>query len=109
MGANRLLATPDLYPAVFHAVVRNGSGVIYSSDTPWTMLSCAKRFRLFLNLLRKTPSHPLYGAAKARWSVRPRGGAVEIARAEAASGRDVTALNAALVARGLAAEEGEDD
>lgn len=101
MGANRKLATPDLYPAVFHAVLRNGMGLITASDTPWTALSCAKRFRLFLALLRGMPSHPLYGVAKARWSVLPRNGAVSISRCDLAPAGESTALNALLVDNAL--------
>lgn len=101
MGANRKLATPDLYPAVFHAILRNGAGLVHASDTPWTALSCAKRFRLFLALLRGMPQHPLYGLAKARWSVLPRNGAVSISRCDLAPAGQATALNALLVDQAL--------
>lgn len=69
MGRNRTMASPEAYPAIFHEVCRNGSGIIFLSDVPWTGISTAKRFRLFLALLKSQPAHPLHAQANRRWSV----------------------------------------
>lgn len=69
MGANRKLATPEAYPAAFLAALRNGSAVLYAEDLPWTIGSTAKRFRLFLALLKERPLHDLHQAACHRWAV----------------------------------------
>ena len=78
MGANRPAATPEAYPAAFSSALRNGAGVFYAADIPWTPISTAKRFRLFLSLVRKRPTHPFYENAIKRWSVRPSGLALTV-------------------------------
>lgn len=70
MGANRKLATPEAYPAIFLRAVENKGAVIYAQDLPWTTISAAKRFRLFLALVKGLPQHRLYPGAKLRWSVQ---------------------------------------
>lgn len=69
MGANRTMATPEAYPAAYLAAIRNGAGVLYAADIPWTTGSAAKRFRLLLALLRSLPHHELHSIAKRRWHV----------------------------------------
>lgn len=69
MGANRRMASPEAYPAAFVAAVRNGGGVIFAEDMPWTTGSAAKRFRLFLAVIRAHPEHALHKAASVRWHV----------------------------------------
>ena len=69
MGRNRQPASPEAYPAVFLAAIRNGGGVFYASDLIWTPGSTAKRFRLLLAQLRTLPHHDLYRRAMARWHV----------------------------------------
>ena len=67
MGKNRRLQSPEAYPAVFLAITRNGGGVVYAEDTPWTSGSVAKRFRLFLAVVRARPLHPLHGQSLVQW------------------------------------------
>ena len=69
MGRNRKMASPEAYPAIFHEIARNGSGIIFAVDVPWTTISTVKRFRLFLALIKTKPDHPLYKQACRRWSV----------------------------------------
>lgn len=69
MGQNRTLPTPEAYPIAFHVIVREGGGVLYLRDVPWTRASTVKRFRLFINLLRRLKAHPLHTWAQRRWSV----------------------------------------
>lgn len=87
MGANRPFANPSLYPAAFHATVQNGAGIMYTWDLPWTVKSSAKRFWLFLSLLRKDHEHPLHWNAVKRWSCRAEGGAVIAAIVQAGEPR----------------------
>jgi len=69
MGANRTMVSPEAYPAAFLAAVRNGGGVFYAADLPWTTGSAAKRFRLLLALLRGLAKHDLHPNATPRWHV----------------------------------------
>lgn len=69
MGANRPLATPEAYPSAFLSAVRDGGAVLYTDDLPWTPGSTAKRFRIFIALLRSLPHHELHAAATRVWHV----------------------------------------
>lgn len=70
MGQNKTMASPEAYPSAFLSIIRDGAGILYVEDLPWTTISAAKRFRLLLALLKKSPHHPLHRNAMQRWSVR---------------------------------------
>lgn len=70
MGGNRTLPAAD-YPHAFHSALAAGGAVLYAADLPWTPISAAKRFRLFLALIRRSPGHPLREQARKRWRVQP--------------------------------------
>lgn len=69
MGQNKTLPSPEAYPVVFNRIVKEGGGVLYLDDVPWTEASTVKRFRLFIRLLRGKPTHPLHLSAERRWSI----------------------------------------
>lgn len=79
MGANRT-APLGHYPAAFHAALASGEGVMFAADLPWTPVSAAKRFRLFIKAVRLQPNHPHHASAKARWSVLPTAAGLEVKR-----------------------------
>lgn len=83
MGANRTLASPEAYPAAFLSAVRNGGAVIYAIDMPWTTGSAAKRFRLFIALLRTLHHHDLHAQASQRWHVEAKPSSLVIRIAQA--------------------------
>jgi hypothetical protein len=94
MGANRTEASPEAYPAAFQAALRNGGAVLYARDLPWSPLSTAKRFRLYLALLRAPAyrNHPLHGVACGRWSTRIVGDGLVISGPKLPDGPDVGAI-----------------
>lgn len=100
MGANRTAPTPEAYPIAFLNAVREGHAVLHEGDLPWTAISAAKRFRLFLRLLRTLPSHPLHPGACGRWSVRPISGTLHLSRGPSGKAT-VTRPGAALIAAAL--------
>lgn len=107
MGQNKTMPTPEAYPAGFHLTTRNGGGVLYADDLPWTTLSTAKRFRLFLALLRRLPEHPLHKQAKRRWRVEVKAHALVISVAPVAA---VPALvGPALIESALARAAADDE
>lgn len=103
MGGNRKMAFPEAYPAAFIATLKNGAGILYAEDLPWQPISAAKRFRLFLSVVRETPRHPLYPNAIKRWSVRPTNRALECFITDA--GKEIVSLAGPLIDRALAIGE----
>ena len=102
MGKNRRLPSPDAYPAVFLSVTRNGGGVVYAKDTPWSPGSVVKRFRLFLAVLRAHPSHPLYERSLVQWHATATHRAVAFSMGPATP--PVATLSAPLIALALSRE-----
>lgn len=102
MGGNRALPQPEAYPVSFLSAIRNGGGVLYAADLPWTVGSSGKRFRLLLALLKDKPGHPLHSAASQRWglSITPRALIITCA-----SKPPVARLAAPLIASALAIGE----
>ena len=102
MGKNRRLPSPDAYPAVFLSIARNGGGVVYAEDTPWSSGSVAKRFRLFMAVLRGHPEHPLHARALVQWHTTVTHRAVAFAMGPASP--PAATLSAPLIAIALAKE-----
>jgi hypothetical protein len=100
MGRNRKMANPESYPVAFLNVIRDGGGVLYAEDLPWTTISAAKRFRLCLAVIRALPAHPLRGQALKRWHCNPTSRALTLSTGPA---KIDTAMNRLLVGRALSA------
>lgn len=99
MGANNPLATPEAYPVAFLSAIRDGAGVIYAADLPWSPISSAKRFRICLALIRRLPGHPLYDQARRRWAVQTSATALVVSVVQSAKGEQ--SLTAHLIGRAL--------
>lgn len=97
MGANRI-APLGTYPAAFYTALASGEAVMFTDDLPWTPLSAAKRFRLFIKAIRAQPAHPLHASAKARWSVLPTRAGLEVKRRTVG---ELPALGAVLIESAL--------
>lgn len=106
MGGNRRFSTPEQYPGVFLTSIESGHGIILAGDTPWTLGSTAKRFRLCLAVIKDRPNHPLYTQACRRWSVRENGSALEVHVSDAI---EPAPVNPGLVMQALLAAETGDD
>lgn len=95
--SNKPLASPEAYPIAWLNAIRDGGGVFYEGDMPWTPQSSRKRFFLLLQLLRKEPNHPLYRQARQRWYTSVTGAGLEVH----IQGKPDAELNADLIQRAL--------
>ncbi len=56
--------------ALYHEIVRAREGRIAAGATRWSPDSNRLRFRMFIRVLRATPTHPLHEVAKSHeWSL----------------------------------------